>query len=131
MSSIASISTPVSGNPQASAPVAEAWPRASTGTREQEPAQPTRGVDPPDQAAAQARAKQSASELQKQIEQTMAQAMVQTDLRFRVDEEAERVVVSVIDSNTGETILQIPNEAALAVARRLAATGTGLFDQQA
>ncbi|QNN46707.1 flagellar protein FlaG [Thermomonas brevis] len=71
------------------------------------------------------------SELQKQIEATLAESRVQTNLKFRVDEDLRRVVVSVVDSDTGETILQIPDEAALAVARRLADTGTGLLDQKA
>ena len=71
------------------------------------------------------------SELQKQIEATLAESRVQTNLKFRVDEDARRVVVSVVDSDTGETILQIPDDAALAVARRLADTGSGLLDQQA
>ncbi|WP_246455119.1 flagellar protein FlaG [Thermomonas brevis] len=69
--------------------------------------------------------------MQKQIEATLAESRVQTNLKFRVDEDLRRVVVSVVDSDTGETILQIPDEAALAVARRLADTGTGLLDQKA
>ncbi|WP_330945972.1 flagellar protein FlaG [Thermomonas sp. LB-4] len=84
-----------------------------------------------EQAAAQARSKPTASELQKQLEQALADARVQTNLRFRVDEDANRIVVSVVDSDTGETILQIPDEAALAVARRFAATGRGLLDREA
>jgi len=36
-----------------------------------------------------------------------------------------------VDSDTGETIVQIPDETALTVARRLAATGRGLFDREA
>ncbi|WP_409601871.1 flagellar protein FlaG [Thermomonas sp.] len=82
-------------------------------------------------AQAQLRGKPTAGELQQQIEKALADSRVQTNLRFRVDEEARRIVVSVVDADTGETILQIPDEAALAVARRLAATGSGLLDQEA
>lgn len=82
-------------------------------------------------AQAQPQGKPTAGELQQQIEKALADSRVQTNLRFRVDEEARRIVVSVVDADTGETILQIPDEAALAVARRLAATGSGLLDQEA
>ena len=81
--------------------------------------------------ASRAQRAQDASVLRQQIEQTLAESRVQTNLRFRVDEEARRIVVSVVDSDTGETIMQIPDEAALNVARRLAATGSGLLDQEA
>lgn len=44
-------------------------------------------------------------------------------LEFRVDDDTGRVVVTVRDSQTGETIRQIPSEEALALARSL---GDGL-----
>lgn len=130
MSSLAPISAPPSGALPTSTHAAEALPRplpaalpASTGA----PQAPDSQAD----QAAQSRKAQDARELQKQLEHTMADSRVQTNLRFRVDEDARRIVVSVVDSDTGETILQIPDEAALAVARRLAETGSGLLDQQA
>ena len=129
MSSIAPISDPPSGAFPASTPGAGALPRPAAGTASPESAQA--GQARAEQAAAQARSKSTASELQKQIEQALADARVQTNLRFRVDEDANRIVVSVVDSDTGETILQIPDEAALAVARRFAATGRGLLDREA
>lgn len=129
MSSIAPISAPPSGAVPASTPGAGALPRPAAGTTSPESAQA--GQARAEQAAAQARSKSTASELQKQIEQALADARVQTNLRFRVDEDANRIVVSVVDSDTGETILQIPDEAALAVARRFAATGRGLLDREA
>ena len=126
MSTITPISAPPNGALPASTPGAGALPRPL-------PASPAAAQQAELQAenAAQERRAQDARALQKQLEQTLADARVQTNLRFRVDEEAHRIVVSVIDSGTGETILQIPDEAALAVARRLADTGSGLLDQEA
>lgn len=66
------------------------------------------------------RAEQKREALQAQIDRVLANA--DTSLRFRVDEESERVVVSVLDGR-GDVILQVPNEAALEIARRLARTG--------
>ena len=65
--------------------------------------------------------------LQKQLDALLAEN--DTSLRFRVDREARRIVVSVLD-HSGEVILQIPSEAALAIARRLALTGS-LLDARA
>ena len=59
--------------------------------------------------------------LQKQLDQAIADS--DTSLRFRVDRDAGRIVVAVLD-HAGAVILQIPSETALAIARRLAATGS-------
>lgn len=130
MSTITPISASPSGALPASTHAAEALPRPL-------PAAPSARTEAQQAAdlqadkAAQSRKAQDARELQRQLERTMADAHVQTNLRFRVDEEARRIVVSVVDSGTGETIVQIPDEAALRVARRLADTGSGLLDQEA
>ncbi|HEY1069096.1 flagellar protein FlaG [Thermomonas sp.] len=125
--------TPISASPSgalpASTPGAEASLRPAPGA-----ALPPLVTPPGSEAQAPpvpAQKPTTPSELQKQIEATLAESRVQTNLRFRVDEELRRVVVSVVDSDTGETILQIPDDTALAVARRLADRGTGLLDQQA
>ncbi len=131
MSSIVPISAPPNGALPASTPGAGALPRPLAGSPSPEAARQASQAQAEQVAAAQARSKPTAHELQKQIEQTLADARVQTNLRFRVDEDANRIVVSVVDSDTGETIVQIPDETALTVARRLAATGRGLFDQEA
>lgn len=81
-------------------------------------------------AANQAKKDRAAEELQKQLDQAMAQSQTKTSLRFRVDDEVNRIVVSVVDEN-GKTIVQIPNDTALALARRLAETGSGLLDRHA
>ena len=59
--------------------------------------------------------------LQQQLDEAIADG--QTSLRFRVDRDAGRIVVAVLD-HQGALILQIPSETALAIARRLAATGS-------
>jgi flagellar protein FlaG len=48
-----------------------------------------------------------------------------SDLRFRIDEGSGRVVVSVVDSRTGEVLRQIPGEAALKIAQQIVANGGG------
>ena len=131
MSSIVPISAPPNGALPASTPGVGALPRPLVGAPSPEAARQASQAQAEQAAAAQARSKPTAQELQKQIELVLADARVQTNLRFRVDEDANRIVVSVVDSDTGETNVQIPDETALTVARRLAATGRGLFDQEA
>lgn len=65
--------------------------------------------------------------LQHQLDAMLAES--DTSLRFRVDDQAHRIVVSVLD-HQGDVILQIPSEAALQIARRLAVTGS-LLDTRA
>lgn len=65
--------------------------------------------------------------LQRQIDRVLEDA--NTSLRFRVDDASDRIVVSVIDGR-GEVIMQIPDETALALARRLARNGS-LLDLKA
>lgn len=129
MSSIAPISAPPNGAASAPTPGAGALPRPASGPSPEAARQASQAQAA--QAAAQASSKPTAVELQKQLEQALAESRVQTNLRFRVDEDANRIVVSVVDSETGETIVQIPDETALTVARRLAATGRGLLDREA
>jgi uncharacterized FlaG/YvyC family protein len=61
--------------------------------------------------------------LQRQLDEAIADS--DTSLRFRVDRDAGRIVVAVLDHH-GALILQIPSETALALARRLAAPGARL-----
>ena len=42
-----------------------------------------------------------------------------TGLRFTVDEDAQRVVVSIVDNNTGEVIRTVPSDAVLKVAKMI------------
>ena len=48
---------------------------------------------------------------------------VQRDLHFSVDEELDRTVVRVVDSDSGEVIRQIPEDIFLEIARRLQQDG--------
>lgn len=68
-------------------------------------------------------------ELQAQVNAALART--QTALQFRVDEDAGKLVVSVIEEESGETLLQIPSEVALRIARSLAADGKGLVNEKA
>lgn len=80
-------------------------------------------VAPPDAAPPEALppAARTREALQAQIDRVLEDA--DTSLRFRVDEESDRVVVAVLDGR-GDVILQVPNDAALALARRLARHGS-------
>lgn len=49
------------------------------------------------------------------------------DLQFRVDQDSDRVVVTVLDSESGEVIRQIPSEEVLAVAKSLEQAQHGLL----
>jgi flagellar protein FlaG len=49
-------------------------------------------------------------------------------LRFSVDEDSGRQVVTVVDKTSGETIRQIPTEELLDIIARLAKAGGGLID---
>ncbi|GGB45093.1 hypothetical protein GCM10011502_17990 [Oceanisphaera marina] len=53
------------------------------------------------------------------------------ELKFRVDEDSGRNVVTVIDSKSGDTIRQIPTEELLDVIARLAEASSGLIDVKA
>jgi flagellar protein FlaG len=59
--------------------------------------------------------------------------LVRRNLEFSVDKEAQRVVVKVIDAETGEVVRQIPPDAVLAMAKFLHARETKglLLAQQA
>ncbi|WP_293751060.1 flagellar protein FlaG [uncultured Paraglaciecola sp.] len=44
---------------------------------------------------------------------------VQRNLQFKVDDSTKRVVMSIVDKQTGETIRQVPTEDVLALAKRM------------
>lgn len=139
MSSIASVNASLAGVPATPTPAAGVSARADAGARATPPATPPSKQDAASaasaviestQAAERARKQRAAEELQKQIDQAMAQSRTRTSLRFRVEEDVGKIVVSVVDEN-GKTLMQIPDDTALALARRLAETGSGLVDRQA
>ena len=94
------------------------------------PAVPTRQELPVD-------AKQEAAPPPREVMEAVSriQDYVQTlrrDLQFRVDENLNRVVVTVVDSESGEVIRQIPGEEVIAVARSIEQLQQGvLLNQQA
>jgi flagellar protein FlaG len=101
---------------------------------------PTSGTDPTSSAQAlQEFPEASASkaneferpreDLQRELDDTLRN--VQTSLRFRVDDEADRVVVSVVDRESGDLIYQIPSDAALQIAKRMAELGSGMINESA
>jgi flagellar protein FlaG len=49
------------------------------------------------------------------------------DLKFRVDQETNQVVVTVVDAQSGEVIRQIPSEEVIVVARNREQTHQGLL----
>ena len=126
MSNIASIPNPAPAvvSPAATLPTTST-PAAGVLSHLQ-PADPVQAALPATPAQPDAAAPASPDALQKQIDAVLAEA--NTSLRFRVDEQSQRVVVSVLDGG-GEVVMQIPDEAALAVARHLATQGTLLSDK--
>lgn len=73
------------------------------------------------EAAARAAADRAASE---QVRRAMAEANRQLaqkgrELTFEFDEDAQRVIVKLVDTRTREVLRQIPSEEALAIARAL------------
>lgn len=115
MTEIASVapSTPRSGPVDAATAPVTVAPPESVPVAPEPRAEATAADAPP--------AAQTRKALQAQIDRVLADA--DTSLRFRVDEEAERIVVSVLDRR-GDVILQVPNEAALTLARRFARSGS-------
>jgi flagellar protein FlaG len=53
------------------------------------------------------------------------------NLRFSVDDATGKMVVRVVDTNTGEVIRQVPNEEVLAISRSIDRLQGVLFHQQA
>lgn len=74
-------------------------------------------VPPPDRGEV----KQAVSRLNEFVQN------LRRDLQFRVDEDVDRVVVTVVDSESGEVIRQIPSEEVLAVAKSLEQAQQGLL----
>ncbi len=52
-------------------------------------------------------------------EMRRAAAEVRADVTFRIEEELQRVVVSVVDRNDGKVLRQIPSEEALRIAEMI------------
>ncbi len=59
-----------------------------------------------------------------------AMRMANSALEFRVDQDADRVVVTISDRDTGEVVMQIPSEEALALSRHLSEAAKGALVSQ-
>lgn len=105
------------GTPAAGAPAPRTIPNEAAPARPT-PAAPSPAPDERD----------AVEQLQRELERLLARQ--NTRLQFSVDDQARRVVVRVIDG-AGETVIQIPTEAALRVARHLSRQGWGLVDADA
>ncbi|MBR9856086.1 MAG: flagellar biosynthesis protein FlaG [Gammaproteobacteria bacterium] len=87
--------------------------------------------------AVQAADKPVASELSTEQLEEMAGQMesfigsFNRGLKFRVDEDSGRSVVTVVDNHSGDIIRQIPSEELLDVITRLAEASGGLIDTKA
>lgn len=84
-------------------------------TLPERPELPASGTTAPEAAASPER--ERVAEAARQVEQFFQS--VRRNLHFREDEASGRVVVSVVDSETGEVIRQIPPEQVMRMAERL------------
>lgn len=102
---------------------------ATAATPDPIPAAQTLQVTQEPQEATGKQSERSREELQRELDDTLRN--VQTSLRFRVDDDVDRVVVSVVDRDSGDLIYQIPSEAALQIAKRMAELGSGMINESA
>lgn len=54
-----------------------------------------------------------------------------TGMRFDIDQEAQRLVVSIVDSNSGEVLRTVPNEAVIRIAKMIVQLQGQYIDTQA
>jgi uncharacterized FlaG/YvyC family protein len=114
------MTNPVSGATAANLAAGPAQPAATP-----RPATSSEVAEPAPAAAAPVDLKAVAEALSKAFHPT------QTDLRFQVDKLTGQMVISVIDAQDGKTLLQIPDQEALAVAQSLAESQAHLIQRQA
>ncbi|MDN5843695.1 MAG: flagellar protein FlaG [Alcaligenaceae bacterium] len=73
-------------------------------------------IDGPHSTDNQTDSKPAADALQQANEQLQAWS---TGMRFSVDDDAQRLVVSIVDNGTGEVLRTVPSEAVLKIARMI------------
>lgn len=54
-----------------------------------------------------------------------------TGMRFDIDEDAQRVVVSIVDSTTGEVLRTVPSDAVIRIAKMIVQLQGGAIDTRA
>jgi flagellar protein FlaG len=106
-------------------PAATAAPVAAIGTPQAQALQA--GIK--GESSEKPRGREQAEDLQRELDEVMKD--VQTALRFRVDDDANRVVVSIVDRESGDVIQQIPSEVSLRIAKRMAELGSGMINESA
>ncbi len=89
-------------------------------------------VDVPPAADVAVAAKQASVEQVKRAAEVINRALRQSNrnVEFRLDEGANRVVVKLTDSETGEVIRQIPSDEMLAISRAIGELQQGLLLRQ-
>lgn len=101
----------------ASVPPAERIHQTGTATRQPHHNDPTASSDTP---------------IDKTLEQLNESMRAwSTGMRFDVDDDAQRIVVSIIDSSTGEVLRTVPSEAVLRVAKMIIQLQGGAIDTHA
>jgi len=105
------------------------------------PAEPAMIVAPATGAAQQGRADSATSEQsRRQDRQRPADAVEEinaklrawsTNLRFEIDDDLQRLVVSVIDSDSGDVLRTVPSEAVIRFAKMIASLQGKIVDTEA
>ena len=91
-----------------------------------------RGQDMPLRQAEQAGTTEDAAEVESAVSQISEFVQnFQRDLRFSIDEDSDRLVVKVVDSETQEVIRQIPSEETLRIAKNLDTPESVILREQA
>lgn len=104
-------------------------PQASAQAAGNEATQTAGAVQATDKAAATELSHEQLEEMAGQMESFIGS--FNRGLKFRVDEDSGRQVVTVVDNDSGDVIRQIPSEELLAVIGRLAEATGGLIDVKA
>lgn len=118
-----------SGASALSAPVQPAAAAAPTAAADSPQAQALQALPGKSEANDKPGGRERAESLQRELDEVMKD--VQTSLRFRVDDDANRVVVSIVDRESGDVIQQIPSEVSLRIAQRMAELGSGMINESA
>lgn len=95
-------------------------------------AQPARGAVPDSQATSGAPARPTRKELEQALEEVNQRMQSNgRSLAFSLDEKADRLVIKVTNSKTGEVVRQIPDETILRIAHSLEELKGALYDESA
>jgi flagellar protein FlaG len=106
-------------------PTAHAQPEVEASARALAVAPVTAEAVEPKQPASIEQLKQATAQIDSFLKKT------QRNLEFRIDENTGKVVVSVLDTATGEVVRQIPGDEVLRLAQHLDTSNTALIDIQA